>query len=425
MTDPVSPDPLPPDPTGNRQPGTGGREPRMGNPEPRGTLRRPWVGGWLGGPRYWLFQILAWLGYAVFSCTAVLSNRPTAFASGFVVVTGVACLLGLAFSHALRACSVARGWTRLHWGALLLRVLPFALTYGATCGLVGGDIMRHSIGGAPALHPGPPEPRLPPDDGLWLPFDLPGGPPPPHHRPDGAGPNPAYLEALRALLSMLAWAGIYFGSAYGDQLRRSELARAQLDAAVRDAQLRALQNQLNPHFLFNGLNTIRALIDEDAGKARRVVTRFSELLRSLLRAGQTDLVPLRQELATVEAYLEIERSRYEDRLRVEWAVDPAALDAAVPPFLIQNLVENAIKHGTALQPGGGALSCRAKWEGDHLLVVVRNPGAWGHAGSGEGTGLANARTRLKLLFGEAASLNIGETDGVVMVQLRVPRVVNL
>jgi LytS/YehU family sensor histidine kinase len=235
-----------------------------------------------------------------------------------------------------------------------------------------------------------------------------------------------YFEFLRDAVVMLAWAGLYLGYGYERQLRAVQLDRARLDAAAKEAQLRALQNQLNPHFLFNGLNTIRALIEEDAGKARQAVTDLSELLRALLRASEDELVPLRQELKTLEAYLHIEKCRYEERLQLALAVEDEALELLVPPFVLQTLAENAIKHGIAARAEGGLLSCQVWVEAKGLCIRVANAGSLNPSGTGAGTGLANARERLRLLFGEAAALTLrAQPPGLVVAEVCLPKIAAL
>ena len=181
-------------------------------------------------------------------------------------------------------------------------------------------------------------------------------------------------------------AGTY--AAYRD--REARLARA---------ELQALRAQLHPHFLFNSLNTISSLVREEPLAAERMISRLGDLLRITLGGHRTDEVPLRQELDFVDRYLEIEQTRFGDRLRVERRVEPAALDALVPHLVLQPLVENALRHGVAPRRAGATVEIRAARQGGLLTLEVRDDGAGAPAGMADGVGLANTRARLERLYG--------------------------
>jgi Histidine kinase len=365
---------------------------------------------WWGYPQYWLCQVLVWLGYGLVVCTATFSDHVPVRWPYLLLNNLMACALGLLFSHLIRLCSHFGHWARRGWSASLGQVLLLSLSYGGACAWLGMGAMV-----PPPHHEHPSPLRFHEGVSLRPPGYLPPRQGPPH--------GPMYFEFLRDTLVMLAWAGIYLGYGYERQLRAVQLDRARLDASAKEAQLRALQNQLNPHFLFNGLNTIRALIEEDAGKARRAVTDLSDLLRALLRASQDELVPLRQEFKTLGAYLHIEKCRYEERLQLHMDVDDGALELLVPPFMLQTLAENAIKHGIAARPEGGRLSCQVQVEANDVCIRVYNPGTLNPSGAGAGMGLANARERLRLLFGEAAALTLGsQPQGTVVAELRLPKI---
>ena len=201
------------------------------------------------------------------------------------------------------------------------------------------------------------------------------------------------------------------------------LIAARMGEDLAQAQLRALQAQLNPHFLFNALNSVVVLIGRDPPLAQRTVVRLADLLRATLRAGESQEIPLSQELEVTRRYLEIEQVRFADRLTVEWQVDEQ-LEAAVPAFALQPLVENALLHGIAQRPGAGTLSIHAERDGGDVVLRVCDDGPGPMAASrsnGAGVGLANLRARLERLYGDAASLRLHprETGGAEAV-LRVP-----
>jgi len=182
------------------------------------------------------------------------------------------------------------------------------------------------------------------------------------------------------------------------------LTAAHLEARLAEASLQALQRQLHPHFLFNTLHTISALIDRDARAADAMLARLSDLLRLTLERIGTQQLQLKEELDFIEKYLEIERTRFGDRLRVVFDVDPAMLDAAVPSLVLQPLVENALRHGIAPKVGGGRIDIVARRDGDRLSLIVRDDGYGVPSDElealNEGVGVSNTRSRLTLLYGD-------------------------
>jgi len=199
-------------------------------------------------------------------------------------------------------------------------------------------------------------------------------------------------------------------------------ARLGQDLAV--AQLRALQSQLNPHFLFNALNSVVTLIGKDPPLAQRTVVRLADLLRATLRAGEAQEVTLQQELELTTRYLEIEQVRFADRLSVEWDIAETG-PVLVPAFGLQPLVENAVLHGIGPRPGPGRLVIRARRDGDSLVLTVEDNGAGPGGGPGKaggGVGLTNLRARLSRLYGDAARLELAERPvGGAIASLRLPR----
>ncbi len=204
------------------------------------------------------------------------------------------------------------------------------------------------------------------------------------------------------------WLVIYFGVHLAWDYRQAEVDKWKLEAQAETARLKALKLQLNPHFFFNSLNSVRALIAEDPERAQRMVTRLARLLRSTLQVDDVKTVPLEEELSTVRTYLELEKVRFEDRLRYEIDATETALNRPVPFLLVQTLVENGIKHGVAARREGGTVTIQADLVDDVLRLQVANPGVL--ESEEGGVGLQNARERLQLLFGEDASLTLENTD---------------
>lgn len=209
---------------------------------------------------------------------------------------------------------------------------------------------------------------------------------------------------------------------YYAKYRDREIRASQLETRLAEARLAALKRQMNPHFLFNTLNSISSLMYVDPDAADTMIARLSELLRLALDADGEQEVPLARELAMLSSYLEIERIRFEDRLRVEMEISPALLDARVPVLSLQPLAENAIRHGIARRPEGGMLRVRAAQENGHLRLSVENdgPGLLPRE-AGDGIGLANLRARLEHLYGLAQRLDLADRpEGGVRVEITIP-----
>ena len=199
------------------------------------------------------------------------------------------------------------------------------------------------------------------------------------------------------------------------QIRWRERQTADLLALTREQELAILKAQLNPHFLFNTLNGISAMVTHDPEEARRMIARLAELLRYTTDSTERALVPLREEVAFTQAYVQLEQKRLAERLHTELDIDSEALDAPVPPMILQSLVENAIKHGIAPAPEGGKLLVQIRADKEVLRFVVRDTGI-GNGRSLEelkalGTGLKNSDERLRHLFGSEAQLRVQTPAG--------------
>ncbi|MBI4914171.1 MAG: histidine kinase [Acidobacteria bacterium] len=222
------------------------------------------------------------------------------------------------------------------------------------------------------------------------------------------------------LLIMWAVLGGFHGWRIHQKFRERELEATQLATRLTQAQNQALRMQLQPHFLFNTLNSISALIHSDPESADRMLTRLADLLRMTLDSGSSQEIPLRQELAFVEAYLAIEAVRFHDRLRVRIQVPVDCQEARVPAFLLQPIVENAIKHGVSGLAGGANIEIRARKEGEWLDLEIEDDGRGFERGR-EGIGTTNTAARLQLLYRERHRFTISSAPGQgTRVLLRVP-----
>jgi two-component sensor histidine kinase len=339
---------------------------------------------------YWVCQLLGWGLYVVVTVFQIKQVEPSLGASRPFVETLVAASLGIALTHQLRRVANARGWGRLGAG-------PFAVRLVVAIAIV---VVLHV--GALALV----------EMGFY--GDRPESP-----------VEVVVFAMMRWSMVFFIWSAIYFGVAVLRERQRAEVEQLELARALQAAELRALKSQLNPHFLFNSLNSVRALISDDPSAAQNAVTQLARTLRYALGTGREDTVTFEHELRIVDDYLGLESLRLAERLRVERAISVDAGAERIPVMLLQVLVENAIKHGIAHLPNGGTLRISAERVDGVFVVRVDNPRPSAPVRdleAGNGVGLANARERLRLLFGADASLelDLSEPDRAT-VTARIPQ----
>ena len=210
---------------------------------------------------------------------------------------------------------------------------------------------------------------------------------------------------------ILPWALIYYFYHYIEKSRKQQFDTLKLESLVKELELKTIKSHINPHFIFNALNSIRALIDENPSRARTAITELSNILRSSMQTEKQETVTFEKELNIVRDYLALEHIRFEDRLRVEYDIDEDTLDQPIPPMMLQTLVENAIKHGISKHVNGGMVKIISDFRDEYHELVIRNTGFLNGSTNADGFGLASTRNRLQLLFGEKANFNIREING--------------
>jgi sensor histidine kinase YesM len=242
--------------------------------------------------------------------------------------------------------------------------------------------------------------------------------------------RPSMVESLRSLAVAEFHAGLLIYSAvvgidhaldYYRRYRERELRASQLETRLVQAQLDALKMQLHPHFLFNTLNSISVLMRRDVEAADRMLVGLSNLLRVTLAAKTAHEIPLREELDFLEKYLEIEQTRFRDRLTLRMRIEREAMEAMVPHLIFQPLVENAVRHGIRDRESGGLIEIRAERRGDALLLEVRDDGPGIEESVSEGVGLSNTRARLEYLYGADAKLELRNSrEGGLVTSVQIP-----
>ncbi len=220
------------------------------------------------------------------------------------------------------------------------------------------------------------------------------------------------------LLLIAIWMLIYIVYHYVEKNRNDQLDRLRLESTVKELELKTIKSHINPHFIFNSLNSIRALVDENPTRARRAITELSNILRSSMQAEKSETVTLERELDIVKDYLALEQMRFEERLKIEFEIDENTLQQPVPPMMLQTLVENAIKHGISKQVKGGVVRIVASFNDNHMELLVQNTGQISSFGNGDGFGIKSTQDRLNLMYQGKAVFDI-RNMGTTMVESKV------
>lgn len=339
---------------------------------------------------YWTCQILGWS--ALMFLELWISTFEIAFEWSdfyFALANILVCIL---LTHFYRLVITERNWVTLPMYRLVIRVILSGLVLGLIMTLINFPIdlatFRDVIVSEPYLFLG-----------QWMSWGK----------------------------SMFMWVLAYTVYHYVESNRSTEIEKILLQTSVKETEAKILKSQLNPHFVFNALNSIRALISENPTNAQQGITQLSNILRNSLLADRRKTVELREELKTVEDYLALEKVRYEDRLTSDLHIDPKTMYLQIPPMMLQTLVENAIKHGVQKAAYGGFVQVATFLEHDHLHINIRNTGVLKEKTidkqkDASGFGLENTVRRLQLLYGEEATRFriFQESEDVVRAEIIIP-----
>jgi two-component system sensor histidine kinase AlgZ len=357
---------------------------------------------------YWLCQLFGW-GLNVFgqSLTAVSGNigaTTVRIVIEALFING----LGLTLTHFLRDYMKRHEWQMLSIPALLPRIFTASFVLGFPLAIVMSVLSIATLWGGDTPEKQDAMVELGGNVVAWLVYSA-----------------PLFLRTLNWSVIIALWLAVYFSITSLRDRRVAALRQSELAHALQAAELRLLKSQLNPHFLFNSLNSVRALIADDPTGAQKAVTQLARTLRYTLTAGQEEVVSLERELEIVADYLELESLRLGDRLRTERTISFEARVAHVPVMLLQTVVENAIKHGIAELPEGGVLRMSAEIREGALVVEVENPRPAAPAQvPSPGVGLRNAAERLRLLFGASAGLDLDlSRPDRALARIRIPQAV--
>lgn len=340
---------------------------------------------------YWTLQISGWIVYAILQIVVYTISQGS-ISGRRIVFFLLEALLCLSLTHAFRYFMVARfRWMSLPLPSLIPRVLITVVLLA---------LMAYVLQPVAIILSGR-------EFNLKLALEL---------------AQIIYGWSFFTIIFFL-WSVFYFTYYFVEQYNKS----LKYEASRIEIELNNLKSQLNPHFIFNALNSIRALVDENPKKSKQAINHLSNILRNSLAVDRIGLTKFEDELKIVKDYLSLETIRFEERLRTEFDIHPDSNIFLVPPLMIQTLVENGIKHGVSKLTEGGSISVKTTVEGTNLKIQIRNSGQYhqyhvnGIRRKG-GLGLKNTAQRLKLLYGENASFKIeNENDTFVLTEIIIPQ----
>ncbi len=336
---------------------------------------------------YWISQISGWSLFVLVNLLIIASFEPVPF--NRVMLWILLGILGIGFSHLYRIYIKKHNWTNLPLRKIAPRVLIASFVVGVLIFSIiffAGyllQVKRETLHMAASIVSG----------------------------------------VLNITSVILVWSLIYFSIHFFENSKKAEIETLIFEAAVKDFELKTLKAQLNPHFMFNAMNSIRALIEEDPQNAKDAITKLSNLMRYTLKIERTETVPLAEELKTIQDYLDLEKIRFEERLNYKIKSTPEADRVEIPPMMVQTLVENGIKHGISKITIGGEVLIDAKIENKNLLIEIKNTGKFSEEAlkNSKGFGVSNTKHRLALLYGENASLTLSnELNNTVLAKLIIP-----
>jgi two-component system LytT family sensor kinase len=361
------------------------------------------------GSIYWICQIGGWVSYAltILLFAYVLEKQLSWM---FLKRIWVSVLLGVVFTHLLRqsllSSKLRPPTPAKQWWKIGLLVLFFSFSFSLTTSSVI-EIFRLFDAGKDQLKLG---------DNHFV-FSL-----------DAILNSWSGARVVKRLLFSLildtpiffVWISIYVLWHYIEFTNKEEIKKVKLETLIKELELKTIKSQINPHFIFNALNSIRALVDEDPQRARQAITELSNILRSSIQVDKVEVTSLEKELAIVKDYLALEYIRFADRLQIVYDLDTDTLQNQLPPMMLQTLVENAIKHGLSKQPGNCIIKIVSKYEDEKLVLKVVNTGLL-QVSETDGFGLQSTRERLNILYGGQALFEIYQCEhNQVTAKLVIP-----
>ncbi|GAC1437975.1 MAG: histidine kinase [Sediminibacterium sp.] len=339
---------------------------------------------------YWVFQITGWSIYCLAFTFFYLTNR-TATDHPFLfeqLITHV--LIGLLLTHVMRLVIHRTGMLRLSFKKQVLAFTLLSLLFSLLIGvlIVATEIVMKIQSQQLAAH------------GFL---------------------NIAVRFAFAYFHFILLWNLIYFTYHYIQKTKQQQIDHARLESLLKELEIKTLKSHINPHFIFNSLNSIRALVVEDPVRARSAITQLSNILRNSMQVDKNERTPFENELNIVKDYLALEHLRLEERLRLSFDIEEDTLDHTVPPMILQTLVEYALKHGITNEVNGGSLRIESIDTNTHHQFSIQSTGNFKQYISVENTGINSIRNQLALLYGEEADFSLLQTkNAVINARIQIP-----
>ena len=336
---------------------------------------------------YWICQVSGWLMFVLLNSLFIQLEQSLTSE----VITGliVSFFAGIVTSHLYRNFIIKFGWLgysfiklipRFIVSSLVLSIIYYLFYFSVTSSLIGGRLEIPEI-------------------------------------------NTLLAEILNIAFVYLVWSLIYFLFNFIENYKKEEIKNLRWEASIKEVELNRLKSQLNPHFMFNAMNSIKALVNENPVKAKNAIAQLSNILRNTLQMGKLKLIAFDDELNLVKDYLDLEFIRYEERLNLIYRIDPLSSAFKVPPLMLQTIVENGIKHGISKLVRGGTIQIETKVQDNFLFINIINDGQLSDGIDQEkGFGIKNTVDRLNLLYGNKATFSISNLNSKeVITEIKIPK----
>lgn len=337
--------------------------------------------------KYWLIQIVGWSLFALLNIYIDFFN-PKASHTITIIINVLLIAVGITITHFYRKYLIKQRWFNLETTPLITRVLLVNIIMAfALCvwQYILNNIFNSDV-------------------------------------PDISSLSRLAQPFMSAYLILLGWSLIYFTWSYIENNRSRIITQLQLQNDMQELELKSMRSNLQPHFIFNSLNSIRALVKEDPEASREAITKLSKILRTSISTKENS-IPLDEELKLVENYLHLEKIRFEERLQYEFQIAVKTRPLLIPPMLIQNMVENAVKHGISLLEKGGTIWISSEIDNEVVRISIKNEGRINEENKlkGTGFGMSSSQKRLNHLYPEASEITMTETDDhKVVVEICIP-----
>lgn len=357
--------------------------------------------------RYWICQILGWLSYGLtlIFFSYVLERQ---FSPIFYPRMGINILLGLSLTHILRLAILKLGLrppmpSNQYWKILLL-FFGYAILYSFLISTIFEIFKLYDGVRKMVIY------NLPKLDFQNIILEWNGS----------RVTKRFFISLVFDTPISLIWISVYMLWHFIEFSNSEAINKIKLESLIKELELKTIKSQINPHFIFNALNSIRALVDENPTMARTAITQLSNILRSSIQVDKIEITTLEKELTIVKDYLALEYIRFEDRLNVIYEIDNATIQNTVPPMMLQTLVENAIKHGLSKQPGVCEIKIISKFENEKHILLVQNTGVLEKSDK-DGFGLKSTKERLNILYKGLAEFEIYQQEpNQVTAKLGIP-----